>query len=226
MKTRLLPGITFAVAVGLIGIGGLALPETPLAAQNDSHPTITVQIYNYSQASPAILARAEHEAARILGAAGLHTVWLGCPVIPSPAGNSDPCQKALEASDLRLRILPSPVQNKFQDAVFGFAVHPALASVYYDYAQRLARIDDAELETPVILGGIMAHELGHLLLGSDSHSSTGIMQSRWEKNQVRQLMMGDLLFTPEQSTRMSVAAQARIETQRNNASSASAAPQH
>ena len=35
MKTWLLSRITFAVAAGLIGLTGLALPETLLAAQND-----------------------------------------------------------------------------------------------------------------------------------------------------------------------------------------------
>ena len=53
----------------------------------------------------------------------------------------------------------------------------------------------------MILGCVIAHELGHLLLGSNSHSDEGIMQPRWDPNQVRQLMMGTLLFTPEQSKR-------------------------
>jgi hypothetical protein len=226
MKTRLLSRVTFAVAVGLLGIGALALPETLLAAQSDVRPTITVQIYNYSPASPEIVARAEHEAGRILSAAGLQPVWLECPVKPPSSESPGPCQKAQAATDLRLRILPASVQNKFQDSVFGFAVHPALASVYYDYAQRRAKVDDAEFELPVILGGVMAHELGHLLLGSDGHSDTGIMQPRWDPSQVRLLMMGTLQFTPEQTKRMSMAAQARIEQQRNNLNSTSVAAEH
>ena len=110
-----------------------------LAGENDAGPTITVQIYNYSQASPAILAGAEREAGRILGKAGLQAVWLECPVGPSTPGSQAPCQKAPEATDLRLRVLASPIQNKFQDTVFGFTVHPVLASVYYDYAARRAK---------------------------------------------------------------------------------------
>ena len=74
-----------------------------------------------------------------------------------------------------MRILPAPVLDKFQDSVFGFAVHPVLASVYYEFALRRARSDDAEFELPIILGCVMAHELGHLLLGSNSHSDKGIM---------------------------------------------------
>ena len=143
---------------------------------------------------------------------------------PPTSGSPESCQKAQQATDLRLRILPASIQNKFQDSVFGFAVHPALASVYYDYAERRAKVDDAEFELPVILGGVIAHELGHLLLGSDGHSASGIMQPRWDPNQVRLLMMGTLQFTPEQTKRMILAAQARTEHERNNLSSISVAP--
>ena len=166
----------------------------------------------FSQASPAIMARAEREAGRILGKAGMQAVWLECPVGPSTEAPQGP-QKAPEATDLRLRVLASPIQNKFQDTVFGFTVHPVLASVYYDYALRRAKSDDAEFEIPIILGCTIAHELGHLLLGTNSHSDTGIMQPRWEPNQFRQLMMGTLLFTADQSKLMRVEAQARVERQ-------------
>ena len=213
MKTRLVSGVSFVVIVGLIGIMRFAFLETAFAAENDPRPTIKIQIYNYSQASPAIMARAEREAGRILGKAGMQAVWLECPVGPSPPGPLGPCEKAPEATDLRLRVLASPIQNKFQDTVFGFTVHPVLASVYYDYALRRAKSDDAEFEIPIILGCTIAHELGHLLLGTNSHSNTGIMQPRWEPNQFRQLMMGTLLFTADQSKLMRVEAQARVERQ-------------
>ncbi len=36
-----------------------------------------------------------------------------------------------------------------------------------------------------ILGNVMAHELGHLLLGSNSHTATGIMRARWQGEELR-----------------------------------------
>jgi hypothetical protein len=39
---------------------------------------------------------------------------------------------------------------------------------------------------PIILGCDIAHEIGHLLLGSESHSASGIMQGHWERGQIRQ----------------------------------------
>jgi hypothetical protein len=216
MNTRLLSGISLVVAVGLIGITGLAFPEIAFASENDPSTKITVQIYNYSQAAPATLSKAKREAERILSAAGLRVVWLECPVQPSAAGSQGPCQKSPEAADLRLRVLAIPSQNKFQDTVFGFSVHPVLASVYYDYASRRAKSDDAEFEIPIILGCAIAHELGHLLLGTNSHSDTGIMQPRWEPSQFRQLMMGALLFTTAQSNLMREQVQTRSRLQAGN----------
>ena len=213
MKTQRLAKVRFVALLGLVGIAGLAFPGMAFPDENDASPTITVQIYNYSLASPTVLVEAEREAGRILRMAGLRAVWLECPVVPSTLGSRGHCEKAPEATDLRLRVLGAPITNMFQDTVFGFTVHPVLASVYYEYAWRRAKSDDAEFEIPIILGCAIAHELGHLLLGANSHSDKGIMQPRWEPNQVRQLMMGTLLFTTEQSSLMRGQAQMRTRLQ-------------
>jgi hypothetical protein len=89
-----------------------------------------------------------------------------------------------------LRVLSEPTQDKFQDTVFGFAVVPILASVYYDHPLRTAKKDNAEFEVPIILGSVIAHEVGHPLLGLNSHTSAGVMQPRWERKQVRRAMTG------------------------------------
>jgi hypothetical protein len=174
-------GLSFGFFVGLVGATGIALPETVLARVADPNPTSRVQVDNYSQASSAILAGAEREAGRIFGEAGLKVVRLDCPSGHSARVPQDPCQERLEATDLSLRVLSEPGQNRFQTTVFGFAVHPVLASVYYGYMLRRAQSDDAEFEVPIILGRVMAHEIGHLLLGSNSHPIAGIMQPRSER---------------------------------------------
>ena len=110
-------------------------------------------------------------------------------------------------------MLTVPVQNKYEDSVFGFTIHPVLATVYYEYAVRRAKSDHAEFEIPIILGCVIAHELGHLLLGSNGRSGAGIMRPRWEPRHVRQLMMGTLLFTTEQSMLMRAQARTRMRVQ-------------
>jgi len=205
--------LSIVALAGLVGVISFAFPETIFASGADSNPTIRIRVNNYTQATPAMLAGAEREADRILGKAGLQTVWLDCHPGHSGVDSLDPCRKPLEATDIVLRVLSQSIQNKFQDTLFGFAVVPVLASVYYDYAMHLARSDNAQFEIPIILGCVIAHEVGHLLLGSNSHSVSGIMQGHWERGQVRQAMTGTLLFTPEQAKRIQAETQKRLRLQ-------------
>ena len=202
-------GMTFAAA-GLGAILGFTLPGATFAAEGDPFPTITIQVYNYSQASPALLTRAEREAGRILGEAGLRTVWLECLVGPSTITPKGRCQKPLEATDLRLRVLSAAIENRFQPTVFGFTIHPAFASVYYEHALRRAKSEHAESQTPTILGGVIAHELGHLLLGRGAHSLDGIMHTRWGSPEIVRSLQRQMLFTKQQSERIRTQVLARM----------------
>ena len=58
-----------------------------------------------------------------------------------------------------------------------------------------------------MLGHVIAHELGHLLLGSNSHATSGIMRSRWQAAELQSLAHGALFFTPDQVKLM----QARLQ---------------
>jgi len=161
--------------------------------------TITVHVYDYAQTSPTVLPQAKRQAGRIFSEAGLNVVWLDCATGPAIPDSKDPCQQAMADEDVRLRILTAPVQNFLQDTVLGFAVAPALATVYYESALALAKYDERDFEAPVILGCAIAHEIGHLLLGSNSHSVSGVMCAHWERKHIRLALMGAMLFSPAEA---------------------------
>ena len=199
-------GLTRVVAV--VGIVGFLFSEAACASPAALDLTITVRVYNYTQAPPTILARAEREAGRIFGDAGLKVLWLDC--MPGSSTQQDPCQEAIESADIRLRILLAPVRNNLQDSVFGFAIAPALATVYYESALGFAKYDQAEFEAPIVLGCAIAHEIGHLLLGPNRHSVSGIMRARWDRRDIREELQGAMLFTPQQARLMQAEMQRRI----------------
>ena len=201
---------SFWITAGLLVVLGLACAGASSVRAADPIPTIRVRVTNYTEATPAIVSKAEREAGRILGEAGLNMVWIDCPLKQTAASPTDPCQQPLEPADIVLRVLPDHARNGVQDSAFGIAVLPVLASVYYEHAVSLARMDGAEFETPIILGFVMAHEIGHLMLGSNSHSDTGIMLGQWERKQVKQIMKGDLHFTAQQSKAIRAEGQARM----------------
>jgi len=45
----------------------------------------------------------------------------------------------------------------------------------------------------------MAHEIAHLLLGTNSHAAEGIMRAQWQRDELLSVSKGELLFTPRES---------------------------
>jgi hypothetical protein len=77
----------------------------------------------------------------------------------------------------------------------GFGVY---AGVFHDRVRQPgASIDEAEL-----LGSVVAHELGHLLLGTGQHSAAGIMKGEWRYKQSILVAQGLLRFDTGQRRRM------------------------
>jgi hypothetical protein len=173
-------------------------------------PAVTVLVYNKAQAPAATVAQAELEAGRILGEAGVRAVWLDCLDQNSVADPQGLCSRAREPADVVLRLLPSQAQNRLPDTLFGITFLPTLASVYYEYAVRLANSDK---EVPTILGCAIAHEVGHLLLDRNSHSGGGIMHGEWGPKEFRLALMGGLLFTSQQSKVIQAEARRRMSLQ-------------
>ena len=89
--------------------------------------------------------------------------------------------------------------------VFGVAFLSAdgegcYSDIFYDRVMELHANWNVSLADT--LGNVMAHELGHLLLGSNSHSGMGIMRAHWQSEELRRLSRGGLWFTNEQADRM------------------------
>src|SRR5262245_10498679 len=197
------------LVVGLSGAASLVLPAGIPAAGADASPSIRVRVNNYSEASDGVVASAERQATRIFEKAGLGVVWLNCPMSRSLLVEPNPCHQAPEARDVILRILSAPTGGDSRNDVFGFAVHPLLASIYYDRVLHRAIRGDTPFD--LVLGAVIAHEIGHLLIGSNGHSDLGVMQAHWARSQIRQAETGNLLFTPEQAQLIQGEAQARTE---------------
>jgi len=129
-------------------------------------------------------------------------VWVECPAEPSAVISQEECQKPLDHSCIRLDLISARIKGDSRDCVWGSTSHPNIARVYYEHVTHFAVEYELESGMASILGCVIAHEIGHLLLGPKSHYGIGIMQPRWSLPQVRQGLMGVLRFTPEQSERI------------------------
>jgi hypothetical protein len=201
----------------VVGLGLLVVFSTAAYA---SHPNgensgtglrITVRIQDYAQVPQKILAEAEREATAMLEDTGVDFMWAHCSV---GALASDPvCMQPFRATDLALRILPplTGAQLPLSGDSFGFAAtstdrRPSfLASVLYHRVEALS--DSLGYSRAATLGYVLAHEIGHLLLGTNSHSPFGIMRARL----TREDLLRPLRFTSAQAGLIRADVRARPE---------------
>jgi hypothetical protein len=77
--------------------------------------------------------------------------------------------------------------------------------VFYAGVEPIER--ETGLSSEAILGFVIAHELGHLLLGTNSHATVGIMRANWKKSELSAAGKGLLGFSETQAETM----RARLE---------------
>jgi hypothetical protein len=163
------------------------------------NPPFTVSVYNDAGVPAAVLERAEQEAASIFAHSGLQVVWLDC----TPPGTRDAfdCNRIDAPGHFALRVI-SRAAGGLSTVAFGVSfLSPGeagkYADVFWDRTQDLHAASNLDLGS--ILGSVMAHEIGHLLLGSNAHAVSGIMRAHWQLEELRRIAMGTLLFTSEQA---------------------------
>ena len=164
---------------------------------------VTVQVYNGVNLSSSVVSRAEQEAEKVFKFAGIQLTWtagvLGATVTDNaPSTRWDP-------ASLQLRIWPRAMAGKrlTSSETLGFCLSlpNSDAVVLADAIRKRAIFGPTNFAD--LLGLAMAHELGHLLLRSASHSVTGIMRARWAEKQLRDDDRGYLRFTPDEAESMS-----------------------
>lgn len=197
---------TFRILLGL-GLCWVAT-STCLGQQNvvatSPTPKITIYVYNYSNVSAQKLAKAEKEAERIFSHAGLESDWV---LMPLSLENPPEPTKTLGATDIVLRLQPQP-RGELGKKVMGEALSFQIVNIFMNRV--LQQSDSGGIHAEQVLGHAMAHEIGHLLLGVNSHSKSGIMVARWTKQEFSRMSRGDLLFRGEEAEQM------RAEVQRRN----------
>jgi hypothetical protein len=152
---------------------------------------VTIRLYNYAAVPEEQLAAARAEAARILQAAGLTTQWRACRA--GSIGEGDPCTDVLRSSGefvLRLRaretsggaVVPSraALGDSLLDGTTGSGV---LITIDSGLVGTIAA--QAGTNAGLVLGRAIAHEVGHLLIGTPRHSPHGLMRALWSQKELQ-----------------------------------------
>jgi hypothetical protein len=197
MRNRL-AGWIFPVLIITSGVNAAAEP-------------IFVSVHNYAGIESAVLKEAEKTAARVLATGGVQVRWLECQ---QNREQPEQCENEPSPSVLVLHLLPARATRRgAPSGSLGFAVpsepgtFEAFAGVFCD---RIERLSSRGFSEPVILGHAIAHELGHLLLGIESHSQDGIMKAEWHHKELERAENATLVFDPVQRTRIRQTLMSRV----------------
>ena len=202
-------------ALGLILVG-FADPVQGRGANKLGGPAaFTVHVCNYAHVDPKTLMEAKEVAVEIFRQAGVEMRWADVPLATLVDQYTDPDgQPVFGLSHIRLGVFPSLMADalRLPDNVMGVApgIGPdrQMVYVFYDGVEALAvrqvlALSRGDIARPAtraqILGHMMAHELGHVLLNLPSHSATGIMRGDWDLKDLQDAAFGSLLFTRGQA---------------------------
>ena len=182
--------VTLRIIVLSALLVGLLIRAT--AAENDPHLNVIVR---FSADMPLdLVTDAEESATRVFDKAGVTAQWLNCPARAGEFIDAS-CDAPPAPNDLVLHIVPS--SQRSSDAVFGVAFVMGSAGAYADiFFDRVQRIHDQywNVSIAALLGAVLAHEIGHLLLGEHSHSRDGLMVGQWHLDQLKKIAKGNLFF--------------------------------
>ena len=168
---------------------------------------MNVALCNLDGVREPIVAKAKAETDLVSHSAGVTIVWRDCDTFPTPA--------ELEREPwfiVRLRTGKPPLTaGPASLDVMGKAFVEdhgggTMADAYFQAIQ--ARSEQHNGDSGLLLGFVMAHELGHLLLGP-GHTPEGVMQAAWSQKQMDALRQRWLRFTEEGATRIRRALESR-----------------
>jgi hypothetical protein len=168
--------------VTCVMIVGIAPVATALRAESPT--TLTVRVYNSSGIPAAQLRDARTAAAEILRDAGLVVIMRHCGGPSLPEETADSCDEPLKPSEVVVRIIMAPPFNAtLHPDAYGvtYVVRESdrgwLATVFSDRTGSAA--SRVGVDPGTLLGRVMAHEIGHLLLGTGYHGEAGVMRAEW-----------------------------------------------
>jgi len=174
-----------------------------------------VRVYDTANGDSASRTTAIRTAAAIVHGAGIPVEWRDC----TGAGNHPDCQHprrvdlivrimptakgaaGAAANSLQLRAAPGEKQLQLGVATLNpMTLAGQMATVFQQPVQRIA--GRAGIEPTELLGRTIAHEIGHLLLRTRSHSATGLMREIWSLEELTSNRPDDWQFAPGDRLRL------------------------
>lgn len=157
----------------------------PVAAAASDHHVVIVRTYNTYGMSKDAVRTATYTVRRLFSDAGITTIWRDCRIAGRPArADTDACADSLKPNEVIVRVVAGrdPFRDDRTMTLGDSFIDPltragSLATVYADRVEMLAGA--LQIEFGVMIGRAITHEIAHLLLGTNQHTSHGLMRGTW-----------------------------------------------
>lgn len=164
---------------------------------------VTISVHNDAAVSWVTIRAAAEEASRVFREAGINVEWVNCQVgLEETMGAEKPrsCREATFPEHLQLRIAKHSVGLRSDTMGISFLSADGSgcqADIFYEGIEGLRQKTNASLAN--ILGAVASHEIGHLLLGTNSHAPRGIMRAVWGPDELGSVTRRGLFFSEKES---------------------------
>ena len=189
----------WVLLAALVSLSGSAASGRP-----KQEPTIrlAVSVFNDAEVPQNVLQVAQRRAETVLDVAGIVLTWLDCGT-PDHWVQDIGCRDIAFPSHLSVRLARNGrhrTGDVFGESFLDDQGFGNYASVYVEPLAASKALD--VVSEGDLLGYVVVHELGHLLLGLDSHSADGVMRGKWNFAALQQVARGTLIFSANEAERM------------------------
>ena len=183
----------------LLAYGGcfLAAAVGAGAQKREVQPEVIIRVSAAGNIPIMVLAPAKREAAAVLRNAGIRARWETLGGRSQEKGGE--CPKSA-ADVIDVLVMDRGNKNDHPGALaysLPFAPSGMRVVIFYD---RIAV--QSTTPNPTIMGFAMAHEIGHVLRGTDSHNLSGVMRAHWDERDYSLMAAHVLNFSEDDADSM------------------------
>jgi hypothetical protein len=182
------------------------VPAVHAAPRSDA--AVMIRTYNYAVVPAEHFDAAKLEADDIFKTAGVSLRWIECRV-PGNMSGAQCTEPLVPRRDLMLRLVDRPSATGERIVPLGESMLDrelrggVLMTVDLSPVRTIAAGTATKFAT--LLGRAIAHEVGHLLLGSAQHTRLGLMRALWSHDELRGLRPAHWGFSAREAARLRAA---------------------
>ncbi len=182
----------------------MVMPAAIVPARAESPFALTVRVYNAAGFPAADIETALDAAEPILRDTAVDVTFRRCGMASVSAVPVDHCEDSLKPHEVVVRVIDAPkVSASLDPTAFGLTYVVAetnrgwLATVFADrVVTTAARI---HMDAGTLAGLVLAHEVGHLLLGHGYHGEAGVMRADWPDQLLAGSVRQEWRFSPSEA---------------------------